>query len=92
VLSLAENDDHIFSGSQNSEILVWTYSMPCSCPLLTIRFQVWNKQTFTLEKILQEHTGSILDLEIAKDMNWLFSCDGTSRKFGLFMIEFIAIL
>ncbi|KAF8908992.1 hypothetical protein CPB84DRAFT_1673831 [Gymnopilus junonius] len=58
VLSLAANEEYIFSGNQNKDI------------------SVWDKKTFQLKSTLRGHTGSVLDLEYAKDKKWLFSSSG----------------
>ncbi|KDR82660.1 hypothetical protein GALMADRAFT_58317 [Galerina marginata CBS 339.88] len=60
VLSLAANEQYIFSGSQNKDI------------------SVWDKKTFQLKNTLRGHTGSVLDLEYAKEKKWLFSSSGDS--------------
>ncbi|EPQ54686.1 glutathione degradosome [Gloeophyllum trabeum ATCC 11539] len=39
---------------------------------------VWDRNTCTLKTTLKGHTGSVLALEYAEDMDWLFSASGDS--------------
>ena len=74
VLSLeADDEDYIFSGTQNQDIAV----MEIDFRLITlIVLQVWDRHSFTLKDTLRGHTDSVLALIYAKDKRWLFSASG----------------
>lgn len=77
ILSIATDEQHIYSGSQNQNISVtpsfaWISALAQAGPNL----QVWDIRTYTLKTELRGHTGSVLALEYAPDKHWLFSSSG----------------
>ena len=76
VLSLAANENYIFSGTQCQDISVSFPQPLLHASRFTDRVQVWDKKLFTLKHTLQGHTGSVLALEIAEEKEWLFSSSG----------------
>ena len=77
ILSIATDENHIYSGSQNQNIsvtppFVWISTPAHADPIL----QVWDIRTYTLKTELRGHTGSVLALEYAPDKRWLFSSSG----------------
>jgi len=79
VLSLAANENYIFSGSQNQDIAVRSTHLYLFRDVSRVGMQVWDKKTFQLKGTLRGHTGSVLGLEYAKEKNWLFSSSGKAR-------------